>query len=215
MWWQRRISISLLLFIVLLTISIGDAIGVGVLYLATLPHNNVSRLHATSTLTVEATPTLNIDQAMDAYDFSQFNRGFAQAMANKQYDIIKAHTDTNNFQGIVLYANGGYSTWKDTYNQLTTGNMSFTVHYPIVTSKQKGYDCVGYSQHGIPYLMKIDAQEVQYIVGTTSEPNAPETLQTVPDTTVFVFEHPNCPCNFWLWRGYTLNNMTPCLPLQA
>src|SRR5712691_10613868 len=117
------------------------------------------------------TPTLNTDQAMDSSDFSLFIRAFAQAMTNKQYDIIKRHTDTNNFQGIVLYSDGGYGTWQDTYDRLTTGSLGFTVKYPIITAKQAGYGCVGYSQHGIPYLMKIDAQDVQYVVGTSSEPN--------------------------------------------
>jgi len=160
-------------------------------------------------VTAAATPTLDTDQAMDSSDFSLFIRTFAQAMTNKQYDIIKRHTDTNNFQGIVLYSDGGYSTWEDTYNSLTTGNLSFTVHYPIITATQAGYGCVGYSQHGIPYLMKIDAQDVQYVVGTSSVQG------TAPDTTVFIFEVPTGPVVFWLWRGYTLNNLTPCIPLGA
>ncbi len=163
-------------------------------------------------VTAAATPTLDTDQAMNSSDFSLFIRGFAQAMANKQYDIIKGHTDTNNFQGILLYSDGGYSTWKDTYNSLTTGNLSFTVKYPIITAKQVGYACVGYSQHGIPQLMNIDAQDVQYVVGTASEPNSPDgqTLQVAPDATVFVFEVPTGPAVFWLWRGYTLNNVKNC-----
>ena len=158
------------------------------------------------------TPTLNTDQAMDSSDFSLFIRAFAQAMTNKQYDIIKRHTDTNNFQGIVLYSDGGYGTWQNTYDRLTAGSLSFTVEYPIITAKQAGYGCVGYSQHGIPYLMKIDAQDVEYVVGTASEPNSPDgqTLQVAPDATVFIFEIPTGPAVFYLWRGYTLNNVKNC-----
>ncbi len=215
LWRQRRTSISLPLFIVLialLCIAIGATIGAGAWYLSMIPRTTVGPNQATPGSTAKATPTLEADQAMDAGDFSLFMRGFAQAMAQKQYDVLKRHTDTNNFQGIVLYADGGYSTWRQVYNRLTTGTLSFTVEYPIITAKQKGYDCVGYSQQGIPGLMSIDAQAVEYVVGTASEPNTPDqqTLQTAPDGTIFVFERPNGPGDFWLWRGFTLNNVQNC-----
>jgi hypothetical protein len=53
--------------------------------------------------------------------------------------------------------------------------------------------------------MKIDAQDVEYVVGTSND----QGLDT-PDTTVFVFEVPTGPAVFWLWRGYTLNNVKNC-----
>ena len=204
---KKQHSVPLSLFIALSIITgifLLLFIGAGMLYWSAIPR--------TSLTPAEATPTLNAEQAMDSSDFSVFIRGFAQAMANKQYDIIKSHVDTNNFQSIVLYADGGYGTWQDAYDQLTTGNISFTVQYPIITAAQESYGCVGYSQQGIPGLMKIDAQSVQYVVGTASEPNSPDgqTLQTAPNATVFVFEQPNEPGGYWLWRGYILNNVANC-----
>src|SRR5712692_8910666 len=100
--WKVAIPVVLLLF----------GVAVGVLAYPTLngminPSSSTSTSKPTPYVPFgmpAVTPTLNTDQAMDSSDFSLFIRAFAQAMTNKQYGIIKNHTDTNNFQGIVLYS---------------------------------------------------------------------------------------------------------------
>ena len=173
-----------------------------------------SPLKSTSSMTTSnsiSTPTLDAKTMIHASDFPKFLEAFATAMANKDYATIQSVTDTENFQSIALYADGGFGTWNDLYSQLTTENTSFIIHYPPITADQEGYSCVGYGSKGIPSLnVNINANAIQYVVGTTSEPNYPATTQTQPDSTVFVFEIPYGPANFWLWRGVFYNNVAGC-----
>ena len=164
-----------------------------------------------ATSTSISTPTLDTKTMIYAGDFSKFIEAFATAMANKDYATIQSVSDTENFQSIRLYADGGFGTWSDMYSQLTTGNLSFVVHYPPITADQENYSCVGYSSKGIPQLnVNITADAIQYVVGTTSNPAYPGTMQTQPDATVFVFEVPYGPANFWLWRAVFFNNVSGC-----
>jgi len=170
-----------------------------------------SAAFSTSTSAPISTPTLDAKTMIHASDFSKFIEAFATAMANKDYAIIQSVTDTQNFQSIVLYAGGGFGTWNEMYSQLTTGNISFIVHYPPLTAMQEGYACVGYGNAGVPSLnVNINASEIQYIVGTASEPNNPGTMQTQPDSMVFAFEVPQGPGTFWLWRAVFFNNVAQC-----
>lgn len=157
------------------------------------------------------TPTLDAKMMIHSGDFSKFLEAFAIAMANKDYNTIQSVTDTENFQAIVLRADGGFGTWNYMYSQLTTGNTSFTIHYPPLTADQEGYSCVGYTKQGISLLnIKINADDVQYVVGTAAEPNYPQTAQTAPDGTVFAFEIPPGPGGYWFWRAVIFNNTFGC-----
>ena len=82
------------------------------------------------------TSTPGVAQALQTADFNMFIKAFAQAMANKDYSDIQKATDTQNFQEIPLEADG-ISTWNDTYNGLTTGNLGFVVQYPPITAEQE------------------------------------------------------------------------------
>lgn len=158
-----------------------------------------------------ATPTLDAKMMIHSSDFSKFLEAFAVAMANKDYNTIQAVTDTENFQMIYLHAGGGFGTWNDMYSQLITGNTSFTINYPPLTADQEGYSCMGYTKQGISLLnVNINADDVQYVVGTASEPNQPPSMQTAPDGTVFAFEVPLGPGGYWLWRAVIFNNTPGC-----
>ena len=112
----------------------------------------------------------------------------------------------------MLYADGGYATWQNTYDRLVTGNIGFVIQYPVITAQQANYSCFGYTQKGVAGLININARAVQYVVGSTNQPTSPDnkTTQSDPDGTVFIFEQPNGPGNYWFWRGYTLNNIAGC-----
>src|SRR5215472_7378403 len=133
-------------------------------------------------------------------------------MAQKDYATIQSVTDTGNFQEIPLFAEGE-ENWKNMDNQLLTGNMSFLIHYPPITATQEMYGlgsgnrCTMYGKNGFPPLININASDVQAVVGTSIQPNAPPNYaQTQPDATVFIFELPSEHGATWLWRAVTLNN---------
>jgi hypothetical protein len=171
--------------------------------------SKVSSSAATSTPV--STPTLDAKTMIHAGDFTKFFEAFATAMANKDYATIQSVTDTENFQSIALYADGGFGTWNDMYSQLNTGNISFILHYPPITADQENYSCVGYGSKGVPSLnVNISANDIQYVVGTASRPGDSGSLQTQIDATVFVFEIPYGPANFWLWRAVFFNNVAGC-----
>ncbi len=161
------------------------------------------------------TPTIDAQQALDYPDFSTFIRGFAQALSEKRYNLIQKHTDTNNFQSIALYADANDTDWQFTYDRMTAGKRRFTIPLPIITPDQEGYGCVGYTQQGVSGLMNIQAQAIQYVVGTMNDPTDRDTLQTTQNTTVLIFEETEPTANqpgppappSWFWRGYTLNNL--------
>ncbi len=158
-------------------------------------------------------PTLDTQTMIHAGDFSKFLEAFASAMANKDYATIQSATDTENFQSVVLRADGGFGSWSEMYAQLTTGNTSFVITYPPITADQESYNCEGYTKQGITQLgITINADDIQYVVGTTFEPNMPtNNAQTVPNSTVFVFELPLGPGGgSWLWRAVIFNNSIGC-----
>ncbi|GLV59933.1 hypothetical protein KDH_67570 [Dictyobacter sp. S3.2.2.5] len=161
------------------------------------------------------TPTLDAVQATQSPDFDTYIKGFAEAMSAKQYDTISKATDTNNFQALALYTDGGSGNWKDTHDQLVSGSLGFLIQYPVITAAQKGYTCNNnYNSQGLPPWIVIHNARTMYIVGTTQEPNTPGTLQTEPNATVFIFEQSNTGYmsgrNPWYWRGYVMNNTAGC-----
>ena len=207
---QNRWLLLGMVFVVVLIMAAGvGAYQLGILHQTEAPARTTTHL---SSPQVKATPTLDAKQAVESPDFSTFIQGFAILMAQKDYATIPSVTDTGNFQEIPLFAEGE-ENWKDMDNQLLTGNMSFLIHYPPITATQEGYGlkegngCTMYGKNGFPPLININASDVQAAVGTSIQPNAPS-LQTQPDTTVFIFELPSLPGASWLWRAVTLNNQS-------
>jgi hypothetical protein len=199
-----------MVFVVILIMASGvGAYQLGILHQAEAPARTTTSL---SSPQVKATPTLDAKQAIGFTDFASFIQGFAILMAQKDYTTIQSVTDTGNFQEIPLFAEGE-ENWKDMDNQLLTGNMSFLLHYPPITATQEGYGlkegngCTMYGKNGFPPFININAADVQAVVGTSIQPNAPPNYaQTQPDTTVFIFEFPHGPGGTWLWRAATCNN---------
>lgn len=164
---------------------------------------------------VRATPTLDAQQAIQSADFSRFIQAFAILMAQKDYTTIQTATDTENFQEIPLFADG-QGNWNEMSSELKTGNISFVIQYPPITATEEGYgmiegnSCTMYGKNGFPPWININTADVQAVVGTSIQPNAPSNyLQTAPYGTVFIFELPNGPTGTsWLWRAVTFNNKT-------
>ena len=146
------------------------------------------------------TPTQDIAIALGTSDFQTFLKAFAIAMASKDYADIQKATDTQNFQYIPLHADG-IGSWGDTYNELTTGNLSAVLQYPLITPSQEGF--CKYTQNGLPGL-SVNATSIEYDVGTLSGNAVDDTTQTNRNGTVFAFE--SVTGSNWLWRALITNN---------
>jgi len=147
---------------------------------------------------------------LQSSDFSKFIEAFAIAMANKDYMAIQKASDTENFREIALFSDGR-GNWNDVHSKLITGNLSYIIRYPPITPGQEGYSCMGYSKTGITYLnFKINAADVQYVVGTAAGTSVNGSAQAGQDSTVFAFELPATQGATWLWRAVTYNNQMAC-----
>lgn len=196
----RRKHILLILVIVWLSVVL-------ILVSATAVILYERQIPAASVPTATSTPTL-----LQTADFSKFYEVFSDLMNHHDYAAIQSATDTENFQAIALRTSSGTSGWYTIHNQLTSGQLSFSLVYPPFTPDRAGDSCFGYGPTGIAYLdLTIDAFELQYVVGTASTPSASSDDPFVaPYGTVFVFELPNGPSPTWLWRAVTFNNSLGC-----
>lgn len=167
-------------------------------------------------------PTSTAANSLYTSNFSQFLHAFSLVLQEKDYATLQTVVDTQNFQAMYMvpepevYApsNPGPYNWQVINRELVTGRISFVLSSPLLTADQAGYaSCFGYTQTGITAQhIEIDAQSLQYIVGTlkpgpgyfTSDP------EWTTNSTVFVFELPDTSSPTWLWRAVTFNNSLGC-----
>lgn len=147
------------------------------------------------------TPTQDVTIALVSSDFPTFLKAFATAMAAKDYTAIQKSTDTQNFQYIPLLADGSLS-WNQTYDELTTGNLSAVLQFPPITPAQEGY--CHYTQSGYPQILTVNGGSLEYDVGTLSGNAIGSSMQANLNGTVFAFE--SAEGGIWLWRAIITNN---------
>ncbi len=196
---RRRNYRMFLIFFIAIGLVIGGSI------IGSVVTRQFSRTPRQAQVELYPTPTQDTKIALQSSDFPTFIKAFATTMASKDYADIQHVTDTQNFQYIPLNAEGSLS-WNDTYNELTTGNLSPVLQYPPITPSQESY--CNYTQNGYSGLFTINSTNVEYDVGTLSGNAIAGTTQTNTNGTVFAFE--SAPVGgLWLWRAMVSNN-SPC-----
>ncbi len=164
-----------------------------------------------SSVPVFITPTPNLKVNLRTSDFSQFFDAFAGLAQQHDYASIRTVTDTQNFQAIALGTDPPYQDWRDFSPPLLSGDVTFSFSSPPITADEAGYTCFGYGPNGIGSAhVSIEAQSLQFIVGTMRVTGGPNDQQPPAFDDVFVFELPNTPTATWLWRAVTFNNSLGC-----
>lgn len=189
---QYRMLISIL-------IALGLVVGGGVV--GVVATHQFSQTPGQTQAELHPTPTQDIAIALETSDFQTFLKAFAIAMASKDYADIQKATDARNFQYIPLHADG-IGSWSDTYNELTTGNLSAVLQYPPITPSQEGF--CNFTRNGLPGLLSINATSIEYDVGTLSGNAVDGSMQANRNGTVFAFE--SVTGSYWLWRAVVTNN---------
>jgi hypothetical protein len=194
---HKQYTILISIFVALGLVIGGSVIGV-------IATHQFSQTLGQTQAELHPTPTQDIAIGLVSSDFPTFLRAFATAMAAKDYSAIQKSTDTQNFQYIPLLADGTLS-WNQTYDELTTGNLSAVLQYPPITPAQEGY--CHYTQNGLPQILSVNGASLEYDVGTLSGNAIGSSMQANLNGTVFAFE--SAEGGIWLWRAIVTNN-TPC-----